>query len=84
MAVGTRGSNAVRPGFPPFVPPEEIRRCFFEGEPGPRGPSQADGRGERVADLAARKGISRKTIHDHLRGDPRYQLYLSERRRSSG
>lgn len=82
MAVATRGSNAVRPGFPPFVPPEEIRRCFFEGEPGPRGPSQTDGRGERVSDLAARHRISRKTVHYHLQGDPRYRRYLEERQRA--
>lgn len=84
MAVKARISIPVRPGFPPFVPPEEIRRCFFEGKPGPRGPSQTDGRGERVADLAARKQISRKTIHYHLSGDPRYQRYLDERRRNAG
>lgn len=84
MALNMAEPASPRPGFPPFVPPEEIRSCFFEGTPGPRGPSQSDGRGERVADIAARKKISRKTIHYHLRGDPRYQRYLEERRRSSG
>ena len=83
---GAHSANAARPGFPPFVPTEEIRRLFFEGTPGPRGPSQSDGRGERVADLAKRKRISRKTVHYHLAtadgGDPRYQQYLEERRRS--
>lgn len=72
-----------RPGFPPRVPAEEIRRCFFEGDPGPSGPSQSDGRGERICDLAARTGIHRKTVHYHLRRDPRYQHYLDEERRRS-
>lgn len=73
MIPDTDDHAASRPGFPPRVPSEEIRQCFFEGTPGPRGPSQSDGRGERVCDLADRKQISRKTVHYHLRGDPRYQ-----------
>lgn len=72
-----------RPRSLPRVPAEELRRCFFEGAPGPTGPSQSDGRGERICDLAARTELSRKTVYYHLRGDPRYQHYLDEERRRS-
>jgi hypothetical protein len=71
-----------RRGVRPQASSEAIQRLFFQGEPGPSGPSA--GGGKRICDIAQDLGLRWKSVQWHLNKSAAYRRLVGERRARRG